>query len=68
MFRFNCTVECNVTYGSDCTVGLPILMPVVKLINPAVLLDKKKNYVLFSSTVLLDKQLVAPCSAPCTIR
>ena len=39
---------------------------IVKLINPAVLLDKM--YVLFSSTVLLDKQLVAPCSASCTIR
>ena len=53
-------------YGSDCTVGVHILMLIVKLINPAVLLDKM--YVLFSSTVLLDKQLVTPCSALCTIR
>ena len=53
-------------YGSDCTVGSPISMLIVKLINPAVLLDKM--YVLFSSTVLLDKQLVAPCSASCTVR
>ena len=29
-------------YDFDCTVGSPILMLIVKLINPAVLLDKKK--------------------------
>ena len=38
-------------YGSNCTVGLPIMMLVVKLINPTVLLDKNVCFVQFDSTV-----------------
>ena len=47
----NLCFECNVTYGFDCTVGAPILMLIVKLINPAVLLDKNVRLVQLNCTV-----------------